>query len=105
MEYCFSLTKTAALCIRFSLIYVTGERPVSDFTFAGVADNYTFFMDGYREKPVRDIEISDFYVRQALHPYYMFCTDQVRILRSLINGDPVPEQPEEHTERVSLEVY
>ncbi len=72
---------------------------------AGVADNYAFFMDGYQEKPIKDIEISDFHVRQALHPYYLFCTDQIRILRSSINGNIISEKPEEHTERVSLEVY
>ena len=72
---------------------------------AGKADNYAVFMDGNEVYPIRNIDIQDFHVEDASHSYYLMNTEQVRFEYSTVNGQPIPEHPEESKERVTLEVY
>lgn len=72
---------------------------------AGKADNYAVFMDGNEVYPIRNIDIQDFHVEDASHSYYLMNTEQVRFKYSTVNGQPIPEHPEESKERVTLEVY
>lgn len=72
---------------------------------AECSDHYAIFMDGYEEKPIRDIEIEHFHVQKAVYPYYLRCTESIRLKDATVNGKSLPENPEEHKERVTLDVY
>jgi hypothetical protein len=72
---------------------------------ANRSDNYAIFMDGYEEKPIKDIIIDHFHVKQATHPCYLKCTQDVLLKDASVNGERLPLHPEEHKERVVLDVY
>ena len=72
---------------------------------ADCSDNYAIFMDGYEEKPIKDIEIENFHVKKATYPYYLKCIENVHLKDASVNGKSLPEHPEEHKERVTLDVY
>lgn len=72
---------------------------------AQYSDNYAIFIDGYEEKPIKDIEIEDFYVQKAIYPYYLKCTKNIRFKNAFVNDKSLPEYPEEHKERITLDVY
>ncbi|WP_071145380.1 family 43 glycosylhydrolase [Bacteroides ihuae] len=72
---------------------------------ADCSDNYAIFMDGYEEKPIKDIEIENFHVKKATYPYYLRCIENVHLKDASVNGKSLPEYPEEHKERVTLDVY
>ena len=72
---------------------------------AECSDNYAIFMDGYEEMPIKDIEIKHFHVQKATYPYYLRCTKNIRLKDASVNGKSLPEFPEEHKERVILDVY
>lgn len=72
---------------------------------ADMADNYAIFMDGYEEKPIKNIEIEHFHVKKALHPYYLIFTEDIRFKEASVNGISLPEYPKNQKERVTLEVY
>ena len=63
------------------------------------------FMDGNEVYPIRNVRIHDFHVGEAPHAHYLKITEGVRFTSSSVNGTPLPEQPEESPERVTLEVY
>lgn len=69
------------------------------------ADGYAAFIDGYEEQPVRDIVIDNFTVRHAARPYYLRCTEDVVFNNVTVNGEALPEEPEESVERQTLDVY
>lgn len=73
--------------------------------WAGTSDNYAVFMDGYEDKPIKDIEINNFHVEKAASPYYFKCTGNIRLENASVNGQKLPETPEEHKERITLDVY
>ena len=72
---------------------------------AQCSDNYAIFMDGFEEKPIKDIEIENFYVQKANYPYYLKCTKNIRFKKAFVNGESLPEYPQEHKKRISLDVY
>lgn len=72
---------------------------------AETADNYAVFMDGNDDQKIRNIEIDNFHVASAQHPYYLKNTQDIRFTQSTVNGEAVPETPEEAAERVTLDVY
>lgn len=72
---------------------------------ANKSDHYAIFMDGYEEKPIKDIVIDHFHVKQAPHPYYLMCTKDILLKDASVNGKILPEYPEENKERVTLDVY
>lgn len=80
-----------------------------DFTIANVhagkADHYAIFMDGNEEKPIRNIAVDNFHVEQAARPYYLIFTENIAFTNSTVNGQPVPEYPEESTERQQCDVW
>ena len=69
------------------------------------SDNYAIFIDGYEEKPVKDITIENFHVKDAPYPYYLKCTENINLKKATVNGKSVPTYPEEHKEHVVLDVY
>ncbi|MBQ8674361.1 MAG: family 43 glycosylhydrolase [Bacteroides sp.] len=69
------------------------------------ADNYALFMDGYEEKPITDILIEHFTVHQARQAHYLKCTEKICLKKVFVNGKELPEHPEEHKERVTLDIY
>ena len=62
-------------------------------------------MDGNEEKKIDDILIKNFTVQHAEHPYYLMNTDKVIFENSSVNGEAVPQTPEQSTEKVTLDVY
>lgn len=54
---------------------------------------------------IRNIEVSDFHVASATHPYYLFNTENCRFLRSTVNGKPLPEKAEESSVRQMCDVW
>ena len=72
---------------------------------ANASDNYAIFMDGYEEKLIKNIEINNFHVNKATYPYYFKCIDNIRFKATSVNGKILPEYPEEHKERITLDVY
>ena len=44
---------------------------------AGCSDHYAIFIDGYEEKPIKNIEIEHFHVQKAPHPYYLRCVENI----------------------------
>lgn len=69
------------------------------------SDNYAIFVDGYEDKPIKDIEIEDFHVHKAAYPYYLRCTKDFRLKDVSVNGKGLPEVPEENKKRITLDVY
>ena len=72
---------------------------------ARVADHYAIFMDGNEEKPIRRIDVTNFHVDKAERPYYLIYTEDISFKESTVNGEPVPEYPEESKERQSCDVW
>lgn len=72
---------------------------------AKCSDNYAIFMDGYEEKPIKDIRVEHFHVENATYPYYIRCTEKVYLESTSVNGKSLPETPEKHKERLTLDVY
>jgi beta-xylosidase len=72
---------------------------------ANLSDHYAVFMDGYEEKPIKDIVIEHFHVKQAAHPYYLKCTRDILLKDASVNGKRLPPYPKEDKERVTLDVY
>ena len=72
---------------------------------ADCSDHYAIFMDGYEEKPIRNIEIEHFHVRKAAYPYYLKCAENIRLKDTSVNGRNLPEYPEKHKKRVTLDIY
>ena len=62
-------------------------------------------MDGNEEKPIRNIEVTNFHVDKAERPYYLIYTENIAFKESTVNGVAVPEYPEESTERQSCDVW
>lgn len=59
----------------------------------------------YEEKPIRNIEIEHFHVRKAAYPYYLKCAENIRLKDTSVNGRNLPEYPEKHKKRVTLDIY
>lgn len=87
---------------------------------AGDAEGYAIYYDGpgfaptaqvigksdkNRGYPIRDITVSDFHVKSATHPYYLYNTDRCRFLRSTVGGTAIPEYPEESPSRQQCDVW
>ncbi len=72
---------------------------------ADKADQYAIFMDGNEEKKIDNIQIRNFNVKEAKNAYYLMNTDRVTFLNSNVNGEAVPQAPEQSKERVLLDVY
>lgn len=72
---------------------------------AKCSDNYAIFMDGYEEKPIKDIRIEHFHVQNATYPYYIRCTEKIYLENTSVNRKSLPENPKQHKERVTLDVY
>lgn len=69
------------------------------------SDNYAVFIDGYEEMPVRDVVVENMDVGEAPFPYYVRCAQGVVFKDVTVNGEPLPESPEESIERKTLDVY
>lgn len=109
-----TIERSKGAILRFETNYFgfRGGRHASlyeNFRFSNVkaqcSDNYAIFMDGYEEKLIRDIMIEHFYVREAAYPYYLRCVENIRLNDVFVNGKNLPEYPEEHKERVTLDIY
>lgn len=72
---------------------------------AGCSDHYAIFIDGYEEKPIKNIEIEHFHVQKAPHPYYLRCVENICLKATFVNGQNLPEYPKKQKERVILDVY
>ncbi|MBP1677516.1 MAG: beta-xylosidase [Bacteroidetes bacterium] len=69
------------------------------------SDNYAIFMDGYEEKPIRDITIEHFHVRKATYPYYLKCVSNIQLTDASVNSVSLPVSPKESANRITLDVY
>jgi len=69
------------------------------------SDNYAIFMDGYEEKPIRDITIEHFHVRKAAYPYYLKCVSNIQLTDASVNSVSLPVSPKESANRITLDVY
>ncbi len=72
---------------------------------AGTSDNYAFFMDGNEQNKIDNIQIENFHVNKAKYPYYFKNVHNVKFVNSSVNGEPMPETPEESPNTISLDVY
>ena len=72
---------------------------------AGEAESHAIFYDGNDEKPIRNIKVTDFHVIKALHPWYLYRTEDCSFVDCTVNGEPVPEYPAESTERQTCDVW
>ena len=61
---------------------------------AGCSDHYAIFIDGYEEKPIKNIEIEHFHVQKAPHPYYLRCVENICLKATFVNGQNLPEYTE-----------
>jgi xylan 1,4-beta-xylosidase len=68
-------------------------------------DHYAIFMDGYEEKPIRNIVIDNFHVAKAQNPYYFKCIKNILLKNSTINGEKILEVPKENKRHITLDVY
>ena len=69
------------------------------------ADNYAVFMEGNEEKKMKNIRIDNFHVANAKHAYHLLFTEDVCFKNSTVNGEPLPETPEEDAEKVIVDIY
>lgn len=72
---------------------------------ADEAESHAIFYDGNDEKPIRNIKVTDFHVAKALHPWYLYRTEDCSFVDCTVNGEPVPEHPAESTERQTCDVW
>ena len=63
------------------------------------------FYDGNDEKPIRNVQVSDFHVAKAPHPWYLYRTEDCSFEGSTVNGELVPEHPAESAERQTCDVW
>lgn len=80
-----------------------------DFQISNVqakdADNYAVFMEGNEDKRMRNIWIDNFHVANAKHAYHLLYTEEICFKNSSVNGEAIPETPEEDTEKVVVDIY
>lgn len=69
------------------------------------AGGYAIFYDGNDEKPIRNIQVTDFHVSQTPHPYYLYRTQNCTFQDCTVNGQPIPEHPEESADRQQCDVW
>lgn len=69
------------------------------------SDHYAFFISGYPEKPVRNVVVSNMTVAEAPQPYYMHCTESVTLNNCRVNGNLVPQHPENEPDERTLDVW
>ena len=62
-------------------------------------------MDGFEDKPINNVEIKHLHVKDAPKPYYLKCIKDIRLIDTSVNGVKLPEKPEEHHERIVLDVF
>ena len=79
----------------FDICHVTADE----------AESYAIFYDGNDEKPIRNIKVTDFHVAKALHPWYLYRTEDCSFVDCTVNGEPVPEHPAESEERQTCDVW
>ncbi len=72
---------------------------------AGTSDNYAFFMDGNEQNKIDNIQIENFHVNKAKYPYYFKNVHNVTFANSSVNGEEMPETPEESPNTITLDVY
>ncbi len=80
-----------------------------DFRISNVqakdADNYAVFMEGNVDKRMKNIWIDNFHVANAKHDYHLLYTENVCFKNSSVNGEVIPETPEEDKETVVVDIY
>ena len=80
-----------------------------DFRISNVlakdADNYAVFMEGNVDKRMKNIWIDNFHVANAKHAYHLLYTENVYFKNSSVNGEAIPETPEEDKETVVVDIY
>lgn len=69
------------------------------------SDHYAFFISGYPEKPVRNVVVNNMTVAEAPQPYYMHCTESVTLDNCRVNGNLVPQHPENEPDERTLDVW
>lgn len=79
----------------FNISNVTAEK----------AEGYAIYYDGNEQKPITDVTVSNFTVKQAPRPYYLFHTRNCTFTDSKVNEKPLPLTPEESKERQSCDVW
>ena len=79
----------------FDILHVTAEE----------AEAYAIFYDGNDEKPIRNVQVTDFHVAKAPHPWYLYRTEDCSFVDCTVNGEPVPEHPAESPERQTCDVW
>lgn len=81
----------------------------SNFNISNVvaekAEGYAIYYDGNEQKPITDVTVSNFTVKQAARPYYLFHTKNCTFHDSQVNGNAIPLHPEESKERQSCDVW
>lgn len=85
------------------------QTSYDDFRISNVdaqkADNYAVFMEGNNDKPISNIVVENFHVKEATHAYHMYNTADVRFVNSSVGGEALPESLPSDTSIVVLDVY
>lgn len=109
-----TIGKVAGAVLRFETNYFGyrgGHFPArySDFQIRHVtatsANAYAIYYDGNANEPISRIHVEDFHVGQAPHPHYLYYTRDCSFLGCSVNGNAVPQQPQEDTERRQCDVW
>lgn len=69
------------------------------------SDRYAIFYDGLPATPIRDIRVSNFNVKSAVRPYYLFHTTRCSFSNCTVNGATLSSQLPESDHRESCDVW
>lgn len=73
--------------------------------YAGISDNYAFFMDGNKSRKIDNIHIENFHVEKARCSCYFRNVNNVSLIDTSVNGETMPLHPVEAYKTVTLDVY
>lgn len=109
-----SIERSYGAILRFETNYFGyrgGHYPAiyEDFTIEHVeaeqADAFAVYYDGNEERPIRNVRVDDLHVAKAPQPYYLRHTESCTFTHCTLNGQPMPEEPEQSVERQSCDVW
>lgn len=72
---------------------------------AGHADAYAIYYDGNKQRPITDIEVTNFHVAKAPHAHYLFHTQNCTFHNSSVNGKPLPVKPKQSKTKQQCDVW
>ncbi len=109
-----SIGQTAGAVLRFETNYFGyrgGHLPAQyrhfriNHVHATSSQAYAIYYDGHADAPITDVQVKDFSVDQAPHPYYLYHTEDCTFSECRVEGQILPDTLPESPERQQCDVW